>query len=63
MDLGSYARAKHWVVRRWTSTVSGRVEISGHAGKVMPWGENWGGYSRILIIVGGKEITANITRP
>ncbi len=36
MNLGSYARANQWVVRRWTSTVNGSIEISGHAGKVMP---------------------------
>ena len=56
MDLGSYARADHWVVRRWTSTVSGRIEISGHAGKVMPWGENWIGSTRFLVVAGGERI-------
>jgi hypothetical protein len=58
MDLGSYARAKHWVVRRWTSTVSGRIEISGHAGKVMPWGENWGGSTIFLVVAGGDQVYA-----
>lgn len=43
MDLGAYARVEHWAVRRWVSTTSGLVNISGHAGKTMPWGENWGG--------------------
>ena len=56
MELGSYARANHWVVRRWTSTVNGRIEISGHAGKVMPWGENWGGSSWFLVVVGGDRV-------
>lgn len=58
MDLGSYARANQWVVRRWTSTISGPIEISGHAGKVMPWGANWGGSGQFLIIVGGEKFYA-----
>ncbi len=56
MDLGSYARANQWVVRRWTSTVNGRIEISGHAGKVMPWGENWVGSSSFLVVAGGDPV-------
>lgn len=56
MNLGSYATANHWVVRRWASTVNGRIEISGHAGKVMPWGENWVGSSRFLIVAGGEQV-------
>lgn len=56
MDLGSYARANQWVVRRWTSTVNGSIEISGHAGKVMPWGENWGGNCKFLVVVGGDQV-------
>lgn len=56
MNLGSYAKADHWVVRRWTSTVDGRIEVSGHAGKVMPWGENWSGSSRFLVVAGGERI-------
>lgn len=56
MDLGSYARAKQWVVRRWTSTINGRIGISGHAGKVMPWGENWGGSVRFLVVAGGDHV-------
>lgn len=56
MDLGSYAKAKQWVVRRWTSTVNGRIEIGGHAGKVMPWGENWTGSSKFLVVAGGDRV-------
>lgn len=56
MNLGSHARANHWAVRRWTSTVAGPIAISGHAGKVMPWGENWSGTSRFLVIVGGEKV-------
>lgn len=56
MDLGPYARANHWVVRRWTSTVHGRIEISGHAGKVMPWGENWVGSSKFVVVAGGERV-------
>ena len=56
MDLGSYDRAKQWVVRRWTSTVNGRIEIRGHAGKVMPWGEYWGGHCKFLVIAGGNQV-------
>lgn len=56
LDLGSYARAKHWVVRRWTSTVDGRIEISGHVGKVMPWGENWTGSCKFLVVAGGERV-------
>ena len=56
LELGSYARAKHWAVRRWISPVSGRVEIRGHAGKVMPWGENWRGGCVFHIVVDGERI-------
>jgi hypothetical protein len=56
MNLGSYARADHWVVRRWTSTVDGRIEISGQAGKVMPWGENWRGSCVFLVVAGGDQV-------
>ncbi|MEZ4651023.1 MAG: hypothetical protein R3E97_20000 [Candidatus Eisenbacteria bacterium] len=56
MDLGDYARADHWAVRRWTSTVNSRVEIRGHAGKTMPWGENWSGDVEFRVIVGGVTV-------
>ncbi len=56
MDLGTYARAEQWAVRRWVSTVSGRIEIRGHAGKVMPWGRNWSGSVKFLVVVDGKRV-------
>lgn len=56
MDLGTYTKAEHWVVRRWVSNVSGRVEVQGHAGKVMPWGENWAGDVQFRILVGGSSV-------
>lgn len=56
MDLGAYAKANHWVVRRWVSTVDSVVEIRGHAGKTMPWGENWGGDVVFQIVVGGSKV-------
>lgn len=56
MDLGAYARADHWVIRRWTSTVDGSIQINGHAGKVMPWGENWAGGTRFLILADGEAV-------
>ena len=56
MELGAYAQVEQWAVRRWVSTIDGPVTISGHAGKVMPWGENWGGGVRTLILVDGKEL-------
>lgn len=56
MDLGVYAKADHWVVRRWVSSVDSDVEILGHAGKVMPWGENWAGDVKFLVVVGGSRV-------
>ncbi len=54
MRLGAYAQVEQWAVRRWVSTVNGSITISGHAGKVMPWGENWTGGCQALIVVDGK---------
>ena len=56
MDLGAYASAEHWVVRRWVSTADARVEFRGHAGKTMPWGANWGGDVIVRIVVGGDTV-------
>lgn len=56
LDLGSYAQVEQWAVRRWTSTTEGSVNISGHAGKVMPWGANWSGGVLTAIVVDGKEL-------
>jgi len=56
MDLGSYVKSEQWAVRRWVSSVNGHIAISGHAGKAMPWGENWSGTVKFLIVAGGKRI-------
>lgn len=56
MDLGGYARAAHWVVRRWVSAVDSEVEIAGRAGKTMPWGENWSGDVVFRVVVGGSTV-------
>ncbi len=56
MQLGEHAPAEHWAVRRWVSSVDGPVIISGHAGKVMPWGENWRGVCQALIVVDGTTV-------
>jgi hypothetical protein len=56
MKLGTYAQVEQWAVRRWVSTTKGPVTISGHAGKVMPWGENWGGGVQALIVVDGTTL-------
>lgn len=56
MDLGDYAQAEHWPVRRWVSTVDGPVTLSGRLGKVMPWGENWQGACRARIVVDGTTV-------
>ncbi|MDX2039265.1 MAG: hypothetical protein SFX72_21640 [Isosphaeraceae bacterium] len=54
--LGRHQAAEHWAVRRWVSTIDGPITISGRAGKVMPWGENWQGICRALIVVDGAEL-------
>lgn len=56
MKLGTHAQVEQWAVRRWVSTVDGPVTISGHAGKVMPWGENWAGGCQALIVVDGAAV-------
>lgn len=58
--LGDYKAAEHWAVRRWISNVSGIVSISGKAGKEMPWGGNWGGECRALIIVDGETVLSTV---
>ncbi|MEM8959870.1 MAG: hypothetical protein AAGD38_00190 [Acidobacteriota bacterium] len=56
LDLGRYDKADQWVIRRWVSTVSGRIDIRGHAGKTMPWGKNWGGSVKFLVVAGGDRV-------
>jgi hypothetical protein len=52
----AYAQAEQWAVRRWVSTIDAPIVISGHVGKVMPWGENWSGGCRARIVVDGIEV-------
>jgi hypothetical protein len=54
--LGNYAPVEQWAVRRWKSEVAAAVTINGHVGKVMPWGKNWNGGCRALIVVDGKQV-------
>ena len=56
VKLGEHAEAEQWAVRRWVSTTNGPVTISGHAGKVMPWGEKWSGGVQTLIVVDGTTL-------
>lgn len=58
--LGSMDVAEHWAVRRWISNTSGSLTISGHAGKVMPWGANWGGACQGIIVVDGKTVLSTV---
>ncbi|MFN3192854.1 MAG: hypothetical protein ACE361_20255 [Aureliella sp.] len=58
--LGGYEAAEQWPVRRWVSDTSGVVTISGNAGKVMPWGANWGGACRAIIVVDGKTVLSTV---
>jgi hypothetical protein len=43
------AKVEHWAVRRWVSTVNGSVTISGHAAKILDWGDVDSGQARIVI--------------
>lgn len=56
LDLGDHAKAEQWAVRRWISTIAGAITITGHAGKMMPWGKNWSGGVKVLIVVDGKTL-------
>ncbi len=56
----SYSPDEQWATRRWISDAAGTVTISGHAGKVMPWGANWSGECRATIIVDGKVIFSTV---
>lgn len=56
MPLGDHARANHWVIRRWVSDTEGSVHIKGKVGKVMPWGELWGGATQYRILVDGDVV-------
>ncbi len=56
MKLGKYEPTEQWAVRRWISSSSGPATISGHVGKVMPWGKNWTGHCLARIVVDGKTV-------
>ena len=56
----NYSTAEQWATRRWISDASGTVTISGHAGKVMPWGANWSGECRATIIVDGEVVFSTV---
>lgn len=58
--LGDYAATEQWAVRRWVSNSTGPVTISGHVGKDMPWGANWSGECRAIIIIDGKTVFSSV---
>jgi hypothetical protein len=47
--LAQQAKVEHWAVRRWGSTVNGPVTISGHAAKILNWGDAESGQARIVV--------------
>ena len=47
--LAAQAKVEHWAVRRWVSTVNGPVTISGHAAKILDWGDVDSGQARIVV--------------
>ena len=47
--LAAQAKVEHWAVRRWLSTVNGPVTISGHAAKILDWGDVDSGQARIVV--------------
>jgi hypothetical protein len=48
-ELATQAKVEHWAVRRWVSTVNGPVTISGHAAKILYWGDVDSGQVRIVV--------------
>lgn len=58
--LGNYAAAEQWAVRRWKSDKTGTVTISGHVGKLMPWGANWKGQCQAMVVVDGKIVLSTV---
>ena len=59
-SLGSFAAAEQWAVRRWKSDNTCTVTISGHVGKLMPWGANWRGECQAIIVVDGKIVLSTV---
>lgn len=43
------AKVEHWAVRRWVSTVNGPVTISGHAARILDWGDVDSGQAHIVV--------------
>ncbi len=60
MKFGDYDAAEQWAVRRWISNASGTVTIAGRVGKVMPWGANWKGECRAIIVVDGEIVLSTV---
>jgi hypothetical protein len=60
IQLGHYPAAEQWATRRWISDASRNVTISGHVGKVMPWGANWSGECKAMIIVDGEIVFSTV---
>jgi len=56
MKLGRHEGVEHWAVRRWVSPVECSAKLTGRVGKVMPWGKNWEGVCRALIVVDGNKV-------
>lgn len=56
MKLGRVEEVEHWAVRRWVSPVESSAKLTGQVGKVMPWGKNWKGDCRALIVVDGNIV-------
>lgn len=52
-ELAKQAKVEHSAVRRWVSTASGPVTISGHIAKIGPWG---GKYNQVHIVVDGATV-------
>jgi hypothetical protein len=57
--LARQAKVEHWAVRRWVSTVNGPVTISGHAAKILDWGDVDSGQARI--VVDGTTVFSAVT--
>ena len=57
--LARQAKVEHWAVRRWVSTVNGPVTISGHAAKILNWGDVDSGQARI--VVDGTTVFSAVT--
>jgi len=47
--LAPQAKVEHWAVRRWVSAVNGPVTISGHAAKILDWGDVDSGQAQIVV--------------